>query len=83
VSRIEPNWVLQDGNNLLFAFPDGAMQRYRVVHGNLEFQARVGARWRQLTPDQIIQHLMLGTVVGDWLRDRIAWEVRRPLQHVA
>jgi hypothetical protein len=78
----EPSWVLHDADRLLFSFPDGVVQRYRVVHGTLEFEQRAGVGWCPLTPDQIMQHLMLGTAVGDWLRDRIAWQVR-PLSRAA
>ena len=76
MSHIEPSWVLHDANRLLFAFPDGAVQRYRVVDGKLEFEEKAGVGWHQLSPDQIMQHIMLGTAVGDWLRDRISWQVR-------
>ncbi len=76
MAYVEPAWILRDGDNLLLAFGDGAVQRYRVIGGNLNFQPRMGGRWRTLSPDEIIQHLMLGTAVAEWLHDRISWQVR-------
>jgi hypothetical protein len=80
---VEPAWILRDGNNLLFAFRDGAVQRYRIKDGNLAFQTRMGASWRMLSPDEIIQHLMLATPVAEWLHDRISWKVRPAMQAAA
>jgi hypothetical protein len=77
---VEPAWIMRDGNNLLLAFNDGGVQRYRIANGNLAFQGRLGATWRLLNPDEIIQHLMLGTAVADWLHDRITWKVRTAAQ---
>ncbi len=65
-------------NDLLFTSPAGAVQRYRIRAGNVEFQRSQNADWRQLTSDEVLQHLVLNTVVGNWLRGRMGWAAIYP-----
>jgi len=67
-------------NDLIFTSPAGAVQRYRVNAGNVEFQRSQNSDWRQLTSDAVLQHLVLNTVVGNWLRGRIGWAAVYPEQ---
>jgi hypothetical protein len=55
------------------------VDEYRIHGREVEFRAkRPGGRdlpgwsgWRQLTPDDISLHLILHTVVGEWLMERL------------
>ncbi len=61
---------------LLVESEDGThVDEYRVKnHRHVEFRARGGGRqrqWKELTPDDILLHLALHTVVGKWLTMRL------------
>lgn len=60
---------------LLIESEDGTrVDEYRIRHRNVEFRARGEGRhnrWRELTPEDILLHLALHTVVGKWLTMRL------------
>jgi hypothetical protein len=70
--------VIPGRDRLVLGFSDDALQRYRVRDGKLEFQTAIDSDWHALTPDEILQHLMLQTPVANWLRARIGWRVKLP-----
>jgi hypothetical protein len=44
--------------------------RYRIRDGQVLYQPDTQLRWLQLTPEQILQHIAIQTVVGEWLKNR-------------
>ena len=61
---------------LVLDFSDGQLDFYRIRAGELELYSTRWAkpRWRHLTPEDILQHLIFETPVAVWLRDRIRLE---------
>ncbi len=56
------------------------VDEYRIRKHQVEFRPRLlngaplpdrGTQWRQLTRDEIVMHLALHTVVGEWLNLRL------------
>jgi hypothetical protein len=71
-------WTTEASRDMfLLACSDGRIARYRVLAGNLEYRASAKAPWVRLTPGQTLQHLAINTVVGEWLRARMADERQR------
>ena len=62
-----------DNRELVLDFEDGEINLYRIRAGELEFRTSRWDRdtWHQLTPEEILQHLMLQTPVGTWLKLRM------------
>ena len=66
-------------------FADGDVDVYRVRDGQLEFFTRRSHNpaWYPLTPEEIMQHLVLHTPIATWLRVRLrlmAIDLIRPSQ---
>jgi hypothetical protein len=61
---------------LVLDFSDGQLDFYRIRAGELELYSTRWAkpRWRHLTPEDILQHLIFETPVAEWLHDRIRLE---------
>lgn len=69
---------------------DSRVDEYRIRNWEVEFRARGadgsalpewGSQWRQLTADDISLHLVLHTVVGEWLTLRLPQSARTPNLH--
>jgi len=69
---------------------DGASDEYRIRGRRVEFRpgtrggsAHPDTEWRRLAPEDILMHLALQTIVGDWLmlrvHQRVLQEVEYPL----
>jgi hypothetical protein len=63
-------WILQTPETLLMAFEEGRVVRYRIRDGQVLYQADTQVPWVQLSPEQILQHVAIQTVVGEWLKNR-------------
>ena len=61
---------------LVLDFSDGRLDFYRIRAGELELYSTgwEKPKWRHLTPEDILQHLMFNTPVAEWLHDRIRLE---------
>jgi hypothetical protein len=64
-------------------FADGDVDRYRVRDGQLEFFTGRSSNpaWYPLSPEEIVQHLVLHTPIATWLHVRLrlmALDVIRP-----
>ncbi len=58
-------------------FADGDTARYRIRDGQLEFLTRRshGPAWYPLSPEEVLQHIMLHTPVAAWLHVRLRLKV--------
>ena len=58
---------------LVVDFGDGELNFCRIRSGQLEFRSTrwQPPHWFQLTPEDILQHLMLQTPVAAWLKSRM------------
>jgi YHS domain-containing protein len=67
-------------------FADGAVDRYRVRDGQLEFFTRRSDNpaWYPLSPEEVLQHVVLRTPVATWLyvrlRLKVASEIRKQFE---
>src|SRR5438309_374447 len=76
---VDKFFALQNGDNeLVLDFLDGVLNFYRVKDGQLEYCTMSRGKrtwgnfsWHQLTAVDILQHMVLHTVVADWLRERL------------
>ena len=70
--------VIPGRDRLSLSFADSSIQRYRVRDGKVEFQKGTLAEWHALTPEEIVQHLMLDTPLANWLHERVGWRAKLP-----
>jgi hypothetical protein len=67
---------------LLIEFGDGSEDEYRIYKRLVIFRSRARRRshWRRLSPNDILMHLTLRTVVGKWLMLRLPSRTRNTWQ---
>ena len=70
--------VIPGRDRLSLGFCGESTQRYGLRDGKVEFQTAIDSEWHALTPDEILQHLMLQTPLANWLRERAGWRVKLP-----
>jgi hypothetical protein len=63
--------IIEAPKRLILVFEEGRILEYRNRAGHLEYSANLGGPWIHLTSEQTRQHLVLHTVVGDWLKNRM------------
>jgi hypothetical protein len=63
-------WVMETPESLIVASKEGFIAQYKVQNGELYYRPKTRAGWIQLSPEQMMQHLAINTVVGEWLRSR-------------
>lgn len=77
--KTEPRLTLEFGDS-------PRVDEYRIRNREVEFRPRLlngaplperGPQWRRLTADEISMHLVLHTIVGEWLNLRLLHTARR------
>jgi len=69
---LENPWVIESPQSLLITFEDGRLVRYEIRDGQLLYKQNSGAGWLQLSQEQMLQHITMNTIVGEWLKNRTA-----------
>jgi YHS domain-containing protein len=70
-----------DGD-LRIDFGDGDVDTYRIQDGQLEFlTCRSPSAWHPLTPEEILQHVVLHTPVAVWLHVRLRLKLAREIRN--
>jgi len=69
---LENPWVIESPQSLLITFEDGRLVRYAIRDGQLLYKQNSRADWLQLSQEQMLQHITMNTIVGEWLKNRSA-----------